>query len=383
MIKMYSAFTEEVDDFDVAIGQLLEQIDMGELKANSAGLINCHYDFIESGAAAAISERLPFDVIGMTTMSSGTNGDYGMYRLALTVLTSDDVSFTAVRLPGLNEDNYKGLIEDGYKEARAQVTEDPKLIISYVPYLPNLSAAEVVYVFDEVVKGIPIFGSVTIGEDMRYTDCRTIYNGEIDGDAVVMLLISGDVEPKFFVTSIPERNIRENRAVITDSEGCVLKTLNDVPVIDYMADLGIILKQEDATTTPFLLYHDESSEPVAVGIFTVNDDGSAIAGGRVPIGAKVAIGRIDQVGIVDTANTTIDKIEGSDAKNGILLHPCVTRFIMLAPNQNDEHQTVSRRLDEGLPYMLGYSGGEICPVMGDDGKYHNRFHNYTFSACVL
>jgi hypothetical protein len=380
---MYSAFTEEIDEFDDAIDELLEQIDLSRLKKNSAGLINCHYDFIDSGAAVAIAKRLPFDVIGMTTMSSGTNGDFGMYRLALTVLTSDDVTFEAVRLPGVTEDNYEEVIRKGYTKVRDTLEEDPKFIISYVPYLANLSAAEAVYALDDAVNGVPIFGSVTIGEDMKYSDCRTILNDEVDRDAIVMLLISGEVEPKFIVTSIPERNIRENRAIITDAEGCVMKTLNDVPVIDYMADLGIILKQEDATTTPFMVYHDEGSEPVALGIFTVNEDGSAILGGRAPKGAKVAIGRIDQVGIVDTANETIDKIRNSGTLNGLLMHPCVTRFIMLAPNQNDEHDTVLKRLDDSFPYMLGYSGGEICPVMGDDGKYHNRFHNYTFSACVF
>jgi hypothetical protein len=316
-------------------------------------------------------------------MSNGTNGDFGMYRLSLTVLTSDDATFKAIRLPGINENSYETIIKGGYSEARAAAGESPKFIISYVPYLTNISAAEVAFTLDEAVDGVPVFGSVTIGEDMTYSDCRTIFNGEVDSDAIVMLLISGEVDPKFIVTSIPERNIRENRAVITDAEGCVMKTLNDIPVVDYMAELGIILKQEDATTTPFMVYHDDGSEPVALGIFTVNDDGSVILGGRAPKGAKVAIGRIDQVGIVDTANITVEKIKNAGVSNGLLMHPCVTRFIMLAPNKNDEHETVFKQLEDSFPYMLGYSGGEICPVLGDDGKYHNRFHNYTFSACAF
>jgi hypothetical protein len=162
-----------------------------------------------------------------------------------------------------------------------------------------------------------------------------------------------------------------------------MKTLNDISVIQYMTTLGIVLKQEDATTSPFMVYHDNESEPVAQGIFTILDDGSVILGGRVPKGAKIALGQIDTGGILDTARATLNEIQKSGVGNGLLLHPCVTRYIMLAPHQDDEHQVVSAALEGNVPFMLGYSGGEICPLLGDDGKYHNRFHNYSFSACAF
>ena len=64
--------------------------------------------------------------------------------------------------------------------------------------------------------------------------------------------------------------------------------------------------------------------------------------------------------------------------------PCVTRYIMLAPDQESELRLIHEELSkDGKPFMMGYSGGEICPMPGRDGKPRNRFHNYTFCACIL
>jgi hypothetical protein len=56
---------------------------------------------------------------------------------------------------------------------------------------------------------------------------------------------------------------------------------------------------------------------------------------------------------------------------------------MLAPSSEDELKKMTALVNGKTPYWLSYSGGEICPVKGADGKYHNRLHNYTFSALAL
>jgi hypothetical protein len=57
---------------------------------------------------------------------------------------------------------------------------------------------------------------------------------------------------------------------------------------------------------------------------------------------------------------------------------------MLSPDQESELRLIEEKLaNTGKPFMMGYSGGEICPIPGDDGRTQNRFHNYTFCACVI
>jgi hypothetical protein len=39
--------------------------------------------------------------------------------------------------------------------------------------------------------------------------------------------------------------------------------------------------------------------------------------------------------------------------------------------------------DSALPYVLVYSGGEICPVHDEKGAAVNQYHNYYFFTCFL
>jgi hypothetical protein len=103
----------------------------------------------------------------------------------------------------------------------------------------------------------------------------------------------------------------------------------------------------------------------------------------MPVGCTISLGSIDSLGIIETMRSSIAELWEFDERSGLLMFPCVTRYIMLSPNQNEEMETVLELVDGKLPYLLCYSGGEVCPVKAGDGKYYNRFHNYTFSACIF
>lgn len=199
-----------------------------------------------------------------------------------------------------------------------------------------------------------------------------------------MMFVNGPVEPKFIVSSIPERSIANNRAVITRSDGAVLHETNDMPVLEYLATIGLVINKENITTTPLMIYYDQTDEPVALGFYTLFEDGSVLTGGEMPVGTSFAVGSIDSQGIFESAEKGLREIEACTDRQATLLLPCVTRYIMLAPDQESELRLIKDELTKtGKPFMMGYSGGEISPMLGRDGKLHNRFHNYTFCACIL
>jgi hypothetical protein len=383
MLTVQTAYTLEIDEIDDALDEILDQLDLTQLKTHTAGLLSCYYDFVESGVVGELCARLPFDVIGMTTIANATAGNAEMYALTLTVLTSDDVSFTAAITPPLTSDNYAFEVDKTYKNALGNAPEDPALIISYLPYISDVSGADLVKAFDKSAGEVPIFGSITFGIDVTYNECRSIFNGQVEQYGIVMLLMYGDVEPDFVSTALPQKNIRESRALITDSDGCILKGVNGMSPLEYLDSIGVILKPENSSTVAFLVYYDAVSEPVTLGVFNINDDGSLLCGGEMPMGAAVSIGSIDRDGILETAKISVEKLLANDRKNGLLMLPCVTRFVMLAPDQSEEMDIVADMVGDTIPYMFAYSGGEVCPVKDKDGKWANRFRNYTFSACVF
>ncbi len=384
MIKMYTARTAEIDEINEAVSEIKSQINFKALKKNSGGIIFCHIDFVESGMVEALCKELPFNVIGMTSMAGADEHGYGLYDLTLTVLTSDEVSFEVGMTNSINNNNYKAEINQLYKQVRGKVNTDPEMIVTFMPYMREVSGYEVVEAMDESCGGIPIWGSITNNIDFNYEMVQTICNGKYLSNGVAMMLLNGPVDPKFIVSSIPERNIANNRAIITRSEGAILYEVNDMPILEYLAKIGLIITKENITTTPLMVYYSENEDPVALGFYTLFEDGSVLTGGSMPVGTSFAVGSIDAQGIFESAEDGLKEIVNIKDRQATLLLPCVTRYIMLSPNQESELRLIEEKLVKtGNPFMMGYSGGEICPMLGADGKLHNRFHNYTFCAVVL
>ncbi|MDR0310783.1 MAG: FIST C-terminal domain-containing protein [Acidobacteriota bacterium] len=384
MITTRTARTTEIDEIGEAVGEIKEQLDLSALKKYTGGLIFCHIDFVESGVVAALCEALPFDIIGMTSMASSDERGYGLYDLTLIVFTSDEVSFTAGMTGNITPDSFADETNRLYKDLRGGTDGDPAMIFTFMPYVRNVSGCEVVAAMDAACHGIPMWGAISNSIDFNYERVHTICNGRCLPAGIAMMFLNGPVEPKFIVSSIPERNISNNRAIVTRSEGAVLYEINDVPVLKYLANMGLVITKENVTTTPMMVYFDGAEEPVALGFYTMFDDGSLLTGDIIPAGTSVAVGSIDAQGIGESAADGLDRILAIPDRQAILILPCVTRYIMLAPDQESELRQIEERLaGNGTPFIMGYSGGEISPMPGTDGKLHNRFHNYTFCACVL
>ena len=384
MITMFTARTSEIDEIDEAISEIKSQIDFTALKKNSGGLIFCHIDYIDSGVVKALCKELPFNVIGMTSMVGADEHGYGLYDLTLTILTSDEVTFEVGMTGSINNDNYFDEADQLYDHVREKAGSDPTMILTFMPYIRDVSGYEVVAAMDQACHGIPMWGSITNNLDFNYEKVQTICNGEYLPAGIAMMFLNGPVEPKFIVSSIPERNISNNRAIITKSEGAILREVNDLPILKYLANVGLVITKENITTTPLMVYYGDTEEPVALGFYTLFEDGSVLTGGEMPEGTSFAVGSIDAPGIFESAEAGIRQILEYENRQATLLLPCVTRYIMLAPDQESELRLIKEQLaDSEHPFMMGYSGGEICPMLGQDGKLYNRFHNYTFCACVL
>jgi hypothetical protein len=384
MIQILTAYTTEVDEAEDALTEIFAQLDLGALKKNSVGILTCHFDFVETGFIGKLREKLPFDIIGMTTMASANPFGFNMYALSLAVLTSDEVVFETALTSPLTPANFKQEISAAYTGACEKLSGDPSMIIGIFPYLRELGGADLLRTIDSICKGTPFWGGIATNVDVNYENCPAFRNNCIEPGRLPMILMRGNVNPEFVLVSIPKKNIRENRGIITDSEGCNLKAVNGIPVLQYTESLGINMTKNAAGTMPLMLYYEGTAEPVALGVFTVNDDGSLSCAGEMPRGAAVALGEISAEGILSTATEAVKGVLQSGKKGGALILPCITRYMMLAPNQEAEMSLVSGMLKEGnVPFMLGYSCGEICPVRDESGKLQNRYHNYTFSACVF
>jgi hypothetical protein len=390
MVKMLTASTTEIDDSDEAVAEILEQLNLkaGLLK-NSVGIIACDYEFIDTGVVEALCKALPFQTVGLTTLGNAANGNYGLEVLSITVLTSNEVSFTAGITPSLRKNAITGTVEAAYSEACAGKT--PAMVLVYPPLMGEIGGGVLYHAMEKAVAGAPLFGSIACDQSQDCHLSKIIYNGEAAADVMAFVLLFGEVKAKFITTVIPDKFLKKQPAIITEAEGNILKKVNGMPLISYLESLGLTKNAGIGTIGyfPLLIDYHDGTKPVARSIYGYTPEGWAVCGDEMPINGTFSIGALDYQGVLDTADLTlknlIEAVEKSPDPNisGILLYPCLSRNLMLVPNADDELKRIMDTLQDKYPYSVCYAGGEICPLPAQEGALVNYFHNYSFVACAF
>ena len=385
-MKMLNAWTLEIDEPDVAVAQIMAQLDMeNSLLAHSAGFITCSYEYVETGTVKAICEALPFEVVGCTTVTNSVNQKAGILLLCLSVLTADDCRFSTASAHNL-EGNIRKNTDEAFRQATESLGEPPKLALAFLPMVSTVSGEDMLNAIDAAAKGIPIFGGVGCDSDpAHYDNTYTIHNGTCSKDCISMLLISGQVVPRFIVGATSEHSLYRQQAIITKSEGNILKEVNHVSARDYFASIGLMQDNglEAVSGVPFVIDHNDGSPPLARAIYAIYDDGSAICGGTTPEGATLSVGRLNVNDVLSTTEQSLEQLLKNKEINGIIMFPCIGRNFVLGATPLREVDKVREILGDSLPWHVAYAVGEICPVYTNTGDIMNRFHNFTFIACAI
>lgn len=383
MITIREACTRELDDLDLAVNEVLDQIDLTRLHRNSLGVMTCYSEFIDTGVVRALCDRLPFDVIGSTSISNGVAREIDDMMLCLTVLTSDDVEFTTLRTEALQGDLDR--IASAYREKAGQREARPSMILAYFPIIVELGGEALLKRLDAACGGVPIFGTINSDHTPDNRTAQCIHNGEGYPRSAVMALLYGDANPDFHVVNIPEQKLLKQNAFITDAEGSLLKEINDMPALDFMRALGITKGDgiEGMTAIPLLVDLLDGTPPMARAMFHVTKEKYIRCGGDMPVGAALDIGNLDAADVITTARQTADHIRGVPHAQGAILFPCLSRFLALGADTGREFEAIMSALPEPLTCHISYSSGEICPMRDSSGEYRNRFHNFSIVALTF
>ncbi len=385
MLHTLTAYTAEIDEVNDAVSEVLFQLDLeNSLLDNSVGLLSCYAEFCESGVVKALCDALPFPVVGTTTLGCAVGGHHGQLSLTLVVLTADDVSFeTALSAP--LSDNLEAGVEEAYNRAASALKQKPALMFTMAPLIYQYAGDQYVEALDRISGGVPNFGTVTVDHTPDYSQCGILYGGEHSNEKLALVLCAGNLQPEFFMASLPKDKIFEQSAVITDADGSILKSVNNLSLYDYLETLGVASDGKIAdgvNTIPFVIDYGDGSEPVSRAMFAFTEEGYGVCGGVMPVGSTLSFGNLSREDVLSTTNIKIDEAMTSHRNRALLIYCCIGRFLALGLDSSAEMESVERGLNGEIPYSLCYSGGEICPVrLGD--TWVNRFHNNTFVACAL
>jgi hypothetical protein len=381
MIKTLLAHTEEMDDPELAVAEILEQLEIEKnLLQNSVGIMACYVDFMENGIVGAICERLPFDVAGINTLSSATSEEGGQLLLTLAVLTSDDVFFSAGVSEPLDRD-YEKSLTDLYHKVSGKLPDKPALMLTFAPVFHEISQDRFMRCLNEVSGEVPIFGLVAADYNVSRPNPLVLFDGEAYDRSFVMVSISGNITPRFTFSGISEEKVMRRKAVVTKVEDNVLKEINDVPALRYMESLGFVEngKFKGTVTIPLVVDYNDGTPPSLRTIFKPTPEGYLLLAGAIPENCAFGVGVIDSEYIVETAEELTREVRDYDF---LLIGSCLARSFVLEWDNMAEIACIRSRLG-GTPFLFIYSYGEFCPVKTENGRLMNRFHNLTLVSCAF
>ena len=388
MIKTYALSTSEIDIAEAALEDIAGQLSAVKLLKNTICVAVCHYDFVHSGVYAAICESLPFPVVGFTTFSQANPISRGLFDLTLTILTSDDVRFAAAYgdLTTEGERPYDAIVQDTYRKAIENSVESPSLMFSFLSMqLPFTGDAYLRYT-DAVNGGATHFGALAIGEDDTSENTFVLAGDKALRQGFVMLLMFGNVQSSFYYGSYPEENLLEQSATVTKASGNCVQELSGLPAVEFLRRNGFEASddaKDGFLTIPFLYHASDDRMLVARTMFDYTDEGHALFFGEIPEESVFRIGTIttDEM-LCETQKTVHRAVSENPDATAFFVFSCMGRYIALGLDTTSELDIATAEIPEGIPYLMCYAGGEICPVE-KPGRTDNRFHNSSVVVCVL
>lgn len=390
MLQCATVYTYEIDDPELALREITSQLhEKLPFQKNTVGIVMCHPEYCIAGTAQYVCERLPFDVVGVTTSSQAVNGAEGDMILTLFVMTADDIIFRAGLTESL-EDEVEGPTREAYGRASAGMTETPRLALLFPPLILQYAGDVYPAIFSEILPDTPSFGTIAIDDTVFFDTSETIFNGINSKTRMGFVLCYGNIHPRFLVGALPENNVLPYQGEVTKANGPYVSEINNKSAYQYFDELGLTganLSNGSLYFVPFLIdlrkRQDYDGIPVMRTLAKFEEDGTAIFRGNVDENSIFTLSKCTEEDVVSGARESAEKVNALGNVRGVLSFSCCIRRMVVGSDYLREMQGVSNTLRPDIPFMFGYAGGEICPTSVRNGKPANRFHNYTLITLIL
>ncbi|MCL1857956.1 MAG: FIST C-terminal domain-containing protein [Oscillospiraceae bacterium] len=399
-MKSATAISYELDNTAIAAKELTTQIrDKLTFGKNTVAILHGQPDMEIGELAAAVSRELDCHVIGGTTAAGAmlTNEGYHELAVILHVFSDDDCLFSAAISGSMANDPVKEITntyQKAYGELKNQDTAaEPKMVICVAP----LMAADIlVATVSELCGGLPVFGYIA-GDDFEFSKQQIYLDGEVGGERMAILLLSGDIHPIFQTANLAGKKSLEKK-LVTKAHDNIICEIDGKPAYEYIKEFPFI---DDQTTVLFNYQffvempgdEDNDGIPVSRALSAYDKEtGEITCFANVPENSY--IGLLYCVGS-DVSNTAeaglkdfLAKANAAEAKSGykyttVLIITCSLRNMFLADMKDAEGNHIKDLIPQSLILSGLHGFGEIAPTSVRDGKAVNRFHNATFTICAF
>jgi hypothetical protein len=259
------------------------------------------------------------------------------------------------------------------------------------PYLLEITGDDYRGALNGLSGGVPVFGSIAFTHAVDFKGVKTCFNGVEYDDAMALLMFWGNINPRFFLSTIPEERFLNHEAIITDSYKNRIRRINGIPALEYLESVGLVAggKITGIASFPLILHNNDGSRVIRT--IYGEENGELLCSGAVPDHTSLEICFCDKEFVVESARQTAKDCarwlesgeSGADqGTESALVISCAARRWTLGTDIYSEIREIDAGLAE-LPYHFAYSSGEFCPVTNKNGELVNYFFNYSLCICIL
>jgi len=400
-MKSATAISYELDDVAIATKELTEQIkDKLVFGKNTVAILHGQPDIEIGKLSDSLSRELGCHVIGGTTAAGAVLSNEGYHELAvvLHVLTDDDCLFAAAISDSMAVDPEKkitGAYQNAYRKLKEQDSSaEPKMLICVASIVPSIASDAVLEKISELCGSLPVFG-FNAADDFEFSKQQVYLDGEIGGDRLAILLLSGNVRPIIQTANLAGKKSLEKR-LVTKAHDNIICEIDGKPAFEYIKGFPFI---DDQTAVLFNyqffveMPNDANNDgvPVSRALNTYDrETGEVTCFANVPENSHIGLLYCTGKDVATTSEAGIkefiDKLKSADGGyeySTVLIATCSLRNMFLADMKATEGNLVRELLPSNLTVSGLYAFGEIAPTSIHNDKAVNRFHNATFTLCAF
>jgi hypothetical protein len=382
---------------ETAVAEVKAQLDLGRQgQRYSVGIIHCYYEFLESGVVEALQNALPFDLVGITSISVQTERGIGRMALSLTVFTSDDVIFVTNASREVTDDP-EGPVTEMYQEQRKTIEalggKRPSLLFTFIPFLPTLGADVFIELLNRYSNGIPGFGGLPVSDESSHQNAQVIFRGRGFHASMVSVAVVGNVKPSFYSACISKQSITRQKGLVTEVKRNVLLSVNNIPALDYFQSFGFA---KDGTILGIdaivLIFSMADGTKLQRSALRLTPERGIEMASEIPKGTRLSLAILSADEVLSTTESLMRTITEERGERSVLMYSCAGRFWSLGLHGTEEHEKVREILGNGFPYAFSYCGGEIYPTLSrdcgggesqDQQGWRMQLQNDTLIVCLL
>ena len=394
-MKSAFAVTYKIEDPVLAAQELASKIKSKlQFARNSCCILFAEIPFELNRLLPELEKKLKLPVIGITSAAQISAEGYHRLSATLMVLTADDCNFSMALSKSLQGD-CKAEIANTYNKAAAGLFgEEPELIFLFTGFSKDILDDDLISEMNKLSNGKPVFGGVSSDYNIM-TDGKVFLGSEISSDGLALLLISGNIKPKFTMGMISPNLI--TKAKITNAHLNEIFTIDNQIACTYLKKNGVDLDSPYSLffhplSLDFKINEESLAHPVDRAITNLNKEkGSAICKTHIPEGASLSVCNVSGKDIEESTRDAFVSMKekyvqaSSDGYEytTMLGISCVARHIVLAYDYAQEGLLANQLLPEGINFMGCYSFGEYSPVSVNNSPDANMTHNISIALCMF